>query len=440
MDTNTRRHALLVRAILLGALALTLLGGAGGARADGLPAREFPDTTDGIFVFNDQLTLSRLSEAQIRFAATHYVGTQKITRGEARRLREYNPNFLVLHYRLAQALGYRVPDEDCRPTGGWITIVDGDEWVREWPGDDVVQEEWFYHWDGSRVYGCDWGHYLMDIEDPSWREWWSTQVIQQLLANEDDGVFADSFHVPNYGFTWRPPLPVVDPESEAEWARREHAFTDYMRARFAGRWKWIPNIGGLVTTRDPSDYSNVDGAMIEGFAAPGHGRWYPPFDWRLEMDRLLPLVRADKIILAQTYPEASDVQARLFMLSCYLLIKGRHTYVNLELGGGPDWLPEYGIDLGPPAEPVPETISQLLHPEWQVYARRYAKGLVLVNPGDETREVDLGVAHYAVCPEGGGFVAEDGTAPGTLAFRPVERLTLGPHQGAVLLRERPESR
>ncbi|MBE9565937.1 MAG: hypothetical protein IMF16_04230 [Proteobacteria bacterium] len=418
------------------ALALVLIA-LGAAAADTTPARTFPNTTDGIFVFNDQITPGRLSEAQVRFAATHYVGSQKMTRPEARQLRRHNPNFLVLHYRLAQALGHSSADENCRPTSDFITIVRGDEWVREWPGDEVVVEEWFYHWHGSRVYGCDWGHYLMDLDNPAWREWWSARVIEELIANENDGVFADSFHVPSYGFTWTPPLPVVDPAFEAEWARREHDFTDYMRQRFAGRWLWIPNIGGLVTTRDPSDYSNIDGAMIEGFAAPGHGRWFPLVDWELEMNRLLPLLRADKIILAQSYPELADMPTRLFLLSCYLLIKGEYTYLNLELSAAPEWLPEYDIDLGPPIDPLPASISEMLHPQWQVYARRYAKGLVLVNPTEITREVDLGATYHAACPQGGGPVPTDGSKPGSLTYRALQSLTLAPHQGAVLLTECP---
>jgi len=421
------------------ALALVLIA-LGAAAAGTPPARTFPNTTDGIFVFNDQISPGRLSEAQVRFAATHYVGSQKMTRPEARQLRRHNPNFLVLHYRLAQALGHSPADENCRPTGDFITIVRGDEWVREWPGDEAVSEEWFYQWHGSRVYGCDWGHYLMDLDNPAWREWWSARVIEELIANENDGVFADSFHVPNYGFTWTPPLPVVDPAFEAAWARREHDFTDYMQQRFAGRWLWIPNIGGLVTTRDPSDYSNIDGAMIEGFAAPGHGRWFPLVDWELEMNRLLPLLRADKIIIAQSYPELADMPTRLFLLSCYLLIKGEYTYLNLELSAAPEWLPEYDIDLGPPAQPLPASISEMLHPQWQVYARRYAKGLVLVNPTETTREVDLGATYHAACPEGGGPVPADGSKPGSLTYRAVSRLTLAPHQGAILLTQRPTSR
>ena len=80
-------------------------------------ARDFPDTSNGIFVFDDQLETGAMSEAQFAFAATHVVGTQKIVVSAVRRLRQINPNFLVLHYRLGQALG-RARRYPCPPATG----------------------------------------------------------------------------------------------------------------------------------------------------------------------------------------------------------------------------------------------------------------------------------------------------------------------------------
>lgn len=429
-----------LRVVLLAACAVAVSVGGGGAfsaPAAGRAARRFPSTRSGILVFNDQLAMRSTSEAQVRFAARHYAGSQKLTRSEARHLRRYNPSFLVLHYRLGQSLGHSPADANGDPTGRFIQIVRGDQWVREWPGDAAAKEEWFFHWGGSRVFCRDWGHYLMDLDNPGWRAWWSDQVIRELKANEDDGVFADSYMVPNYGFTWNPPLPAVDAAFETDWARREHAFTDYIRSRFAGRWKWIPNVSGLTTTRDPSDYSNVDGVMIEGFAEGGHGQWFPIMDWELQMNRILPLVRADRILIAQSYPEITDVEERLFILSSYLLIKGDHSYLNLEVSSLPEWFPEYDLNLGPPKDHLPKMISALLHPSWQVYVRRYAKGFVLVNPTETERRVDLGRQYFRVQPRGGGVVAKDGVPPGSLTYEPVRALVLGAHRSAVLLTKRP---
>jgi hypothetical protein len=402
-------------------------------------ARTFPRTTTGIAVFNDQLATGSMTEAQFRFAATHYAGAQKVTRDAVRHLREYNPDFLLLHYRLGQALGHSSPTASCEPTHNYMTIVAANRWVQEWPGDDVVSDAWFFHFADARVFSCAYGHYLMELNDPGWRAWWSAQVVQQMEAEEADGLFADSYSIPNYfgHCAYRPCLPDVDPAFESAWAERERAFTDYMRAQFAGRWKWIPNVGAFITTRDPSDYSNVDGVMIEGFAEWGHGAYLAPDDWALQMNRCLALISADKIVIGQTYPDADDVAERLFVLGTYLLVKANHTYINLDIGLAPEWFPEYAIDLGAPLDPVPQTVAAFSDPAWQVYARRYAKGLVLVNPAPTSHAVDLGRRYYTVEPSGGGIVPADGRAPGSLQYSAVTSVTLAGHHAQILLSEGP---
>ncbi len=395
-------------------------------------ARPWPDTSAAILPFDDQVDTRGLTEAQWAFVASHYAGTQKVTRDTARHLRQYNPNFLVLHYRLGQTLGYRIPQNNCAPTGGFLQIVDGNSWVQEWPGDSVVQDAWFYKYNGSRVFDCSWGHYLMDLDSPAWRARWSAQVIQQLQDNEDDGLFADSYNVPNYGFTWKPPLPGVDSVFEKAWAAKEHAFTDFIQSKFAGRWKWIPNIGGWITTRDPSDYTNLDGAMIEGFAEWGGGSYIALGDWQLKQNRLLPLSAAGKILIGQTYPDPANLQERMFVLGSYLLLKGSHTYINLETSMAPEWYPEYGINLGAAVDALPGSINGYYQPVPGIYGRHFARGLVLVNPGSSDQIIPLGKIYYQVTPSGGGLVPADGSAPGTLVESPVSSVTLHAHQAAVL--------
>ena len=400
--------------------------------------RSWPDTTTGIYVLNDQLATWSMTEAQFQFAATHYVGTQKVTRDQARHLRQYNPNFLVLHYRLGQALGHSYPNA-CQPTTDYLQIIDGDEWVQEWPGNATVQENWFYHYNSSRVFSCTDGHYIMELNDTGWRQWWSTQVISQLINNENDAVFADSFSVPNYfgHCVYQPCLPDVDATFEQQWADREHAFTDYIQSHLAGRWKWLPNIGALITSRDPSDYSNLDGAMLEGFAEWGGGNYFDQSDWELQMNRVLPLIRAGKIIIGQTYPTETDVNERLFVLGTYLLIKGTRTYINLDIAMEPEWFPEYAIDLGSPIDPLPITIDGLFDATSQLYVRHYGKGMVIVNPSDTAHAINLGGTYHHANPIGGGLVPEDGTAPGSISYTVVTSINLGAHQAAVVLAAMP---
>ena len=398
--------------------------------------RPWPDTSSSIQVFSDQFDVSSATDAQLQFAATHYAGAQKLLASEVAKLRAYAPGFLLLHYRLGQALGDSTPDAQCQPTTDYIQIIDGNSWVQEWPGDDAVQESWFFHVGESRVFNCTYGWYLAQLDDPTWLAYWPPLVVQQIQACDADGLFADSFSIPNYfGATdYNPNLPVIDAGFEDGWATMEHDFTDAMRTTFAGRYLWIPNIGSYITSRDPSDYSNVDGAMIEGFAELGGGNYLAPSDWELQQNRALALVSAGKILLAQTYPSDTDVDERMFILGTYLLVKGSRTYVNLDAEGLQiQWFPEYGIDLGAAADPLPASIGALQDPSSQLFVRRYANGLVLVNPSSAPETYALPDTVYQVVPSGGGLVPADGTAPGSLSTTPVTSVTLQPDTAAVLL-------
>jgi hypothetical protein len=403
--------------------------------------RSWPDTTSGIHVFNDQITsLNMLTDAQVAFAAGHYVGTQKMTRADADRLRGLNPNFLILHYRLGPGLGYRAPQGDCQPTGDYLQIIEGNNWVQEWPGEAVVQPAWFFLWSGQpRVYNCDWGWYLMELNDAGYRGWWIGEVLRQLAANADDGLFADSLSVPNYlgADRYVPPLPDYDPAFEAAWATRLQNWITYVKSQFGGSYALIPNVGSWVTTRDPTDYSGVDGVMIEGFAEWGAGDPFDPADWQLQMNRILGLTQLGKIVILQSYTDGT-VADRMFLLSNYLLIKGIRSYVNLELDLDPEWWPEYGIPIGSYVGGIPADVSVLYDNAWGVYRRTYTNGLVLVNPGTTARTVNLGGTYYRADPVGGGFVPPSGDVSGwRVDYTAVTSVTLGAGRGAVLLNSRP---
>lgn len=401
--------------------------------------RPLPDTTEDIHIFNDQLA-GYMSEAQVQFAATHYDGTQKVTRSMADRLRVYNPNLVVLNYRLGLGLGYRTTQDGCDPTGDWLALVEGDEWVHEWPGDAAVSESWFYHWPQSsntRVLNCDWGWYLMDPDSVGWRAYWSGEVLRQLRANAADGVFADSLSVPNYlgAYHYNPSLPEVDIAFEAAWAQRLQRFVAFAQSGALAPYHLIPNVSAWVTTRDPTNYAAADGVMIEGFGGWGFGSYFDLGDWQLQMDRILDLVSRDKAVLAQQYVDPTDVDDRTYLLACYLLIKGHYTYLNLELGEDPEWFPEYGIAIGSPLQSAPGSVEALWNTSWGVYTRAYSNGLVLVNPGDTARMVHLSRTYYLATPQGGGNVPENGQPPVSwrVLYAPVTQVTLAANRGAVLV-------
>jgi hypothetical protein len=426
---------ILARCVAAATLAVLGLGASGAQARDALP---WPDTSRGVHVFNDQLP-GGLPGALLRFAARHYDGTQKMLREDARRLRRVNRRFLILHYRLGEGLGYRTVSGSCEPRGDYIQVVEGNRWVREWPSDP--DPDWFYPYGGSRrVLLCDWGWYLTELDSREWRRYWHDEVLRQVVANLDDGVFMDSLSVPNYfgSSNWDPDLPEVDSAFEREWARKIEAWLAWLQRQPLGRrFHLVPNVGSWITTRDTTSYSRADGVMVEGFAIGGDASPYAVGDWRLQANRILGLVRRHRAVIGQSY--VSRERERMFALGSYLLFKHGRFYLNLEHGMEPEWWPEYELPIGRPKAPPPRRISALHDGDHDVYRRRFSGGEVLVNPDEDGGQklVRLGRPGWLALPRGGGTVPESARKPGRLVFERVRRLRLGPYSAAVVLDRRP---
>ena len=147
----------------------------------GASDRVFPDVFARVGVLTDQLP-NTMTDAQARFVATHFVGSQKLTADISSRLRAFNPAFLVLHYRLA--MWQTAPDG--------LYLADGLTWSNDFPEVDR-HEEWFWHnASGQRVTSDQDGKLLMNIADPGFRAYWRDSIAAQTTAGDYDGVFLDS--------------------------------------------------------------------------------------------------------------------------------------------------------------------------------------------------------------------------------------------------------
>jgi putative glycosyl hydrolase-like family 15 (GHL15) protein len=391
--------------------------------------RSFPDTSTRIAVLTDQLP-GGMSEAQIRFAATHYVGTQKLTLNLSRSLRAINPRFLVLHYHLAMW--------QSAPNVAFIT--EGNTWGNDYAAVNA-HESWFWHnREHQRVTSSYDGKLLMNVSDPGFREHWRDSLIRQVEDGDYDAVFLDSASPALLQGEARSP---ADPRLFADGVRT-NTFDELDGRSWIAAWEdWIadldralsmkgipliPNIGSLVTTWDNTDYSLATGAFSEGFLDPG----FSTADWKAAADQTLGLVRRNKIVILQNYlPSPGDVARRRFLLASYLLVKDVRTYVAYFAAGPFEWYPEWDLDLGA-AQKTAVTTDDL---SWNgIYRRDFDKGVVLVNPGTSAVQVNLEAAFKRTEFVGGGAVSSEGTVAGRVETVPVTALEISAKGAEILLR------
>lgn len=355
-------------------------------------------------VWDDQLA-SKLTDQQVRFVASRLDGSQKLLRSQVDALHRLNPRFRVLQYRLAIGLGRRTQ------------ILDGDRWIPEWPAHPL--ERWFAHVNGSREYMKQWGWYLTNPDDPSWKRTFTSRLRAQIARTHTDAAFLDSASPPTYfgGNVWSPPLKDLDPPFERAWSRRLERWLPYVQR--AIRKPVIANAGSLITTRDTTDYSRIAGVMIEGF---GHG--LAPGDWLLQMRRARALAARGRTVICQSYP--ANERERLFDVASALLIAGPKTYVNLQTSTQPEWWGEYDLPLGRPLGPPNLNLTA------RFSSRAYEGGVVYVNASTLSVDVDYFRSVTQLVPHGGGVVGPDGTISTSVERREVGGFTLRPGEGTVI--------
>ncbi|HEY1381827.1 MAG TPA: putative glycoside hydrolase [Gemmataceae bacterium] len=417
----------------------------------------FPSTTNGIHIIEDQLP-GGLSAAMTRFVATHTDGTQKELLSQTNQLRAINPDYTVLHYQLG--------------TGNSpYQFIINNQWSADWTYVNG-QESWFVHQTyagepqsaadlASGRVGNNTGWDQSDIANPAWQQYTLNQVFQNMAATGSNAWFADSFTYGIGGGGYDGAIPTRYQGTNAansaswpggvtwttqlgNWAQAvETAFAQY-NAAHGTSYKFIPNLDARATSWEPNWYNNaagvpiVDGAFLESF-----GQYTDTYNWTLSMNRGLNLTHNDKIVIMQPYPSAAPNTAAGqqqvdFFLGTYLLLKGDHTYLNIDYGGGVQYYPEYKVNLGAPATPPPTSVSSYL---WNgVYRRDFQNGFVLVNPGSTSYTLNLGGTYQRVVASGGGTMtdaqidANGNYVGGSLTYQGVSSVTLAGGTAAIFLK------
>jgi hypothetical protein len=442
-------------------------------------------TTSTIGVIQEQLNLSADQTAEVMFAATHSVGTQKLTSDLNALYTSINPNWYLFHYQLATGhsmYAYIIQDnwgQDFDPTLGGFNANSP-----AGPGGVTSHEDWFEHSNGSldpsttgnRFISSD-GLYLANIDNPDWRAYQLTSLVENMLATGAQGVFADTLPGPVFGyytgegdarFDYSGPIPGpanpgVWPNGET-WLMKAANYMSYIQGELTaagelqngpgGGFVYMPNSGALNTGWADIDYSAAKGVFAEGFAS-----FDDILDWGMAMNRALRITstsdpnNADRLFLLETFPSQTPdtpegLQERSWIFGSYLFLKGDHTYINM-YGAPVDsrlaWYPEYQVNLGAAQDPggMPLTIDGYYDPNSLLFIRYFANGIVLLNYSSIDQFYNPAQTMQQVIVNGYGGGVRDGDidpttntyVAGWLTSQLVDSVTVGPFSSVILINQ-----
>jgi hypothetical protein len=416
-----------------------------------------PSTKRWNLVWGDQLVPNyNINEKQTEFVAKNYVATQKIWSNQLSSFEKYNSNFICTIYHLALGINpednSKCPDPKSNSTGfiGSVApkgfINEYTDYFKPWLIQNNISlesldlENMFQHYDTvnfiNRVWHID-PQWVMNGADHNWKKYISETCLDWMDGNNNEGCFFDvsietnvpGMHFPNQ---WAP-SPV-----NFEWWMNPHKlanlnklindrseFADFQNDIFKNYYQYIfkqfhkgtndylviPNVDQMVTTvynpiwlGGDSKGETIDGAMMENFGnAVGD-------DMYLSLDRGLTHISGrNKILIAQAYPDNSKEVLRI--VAEYMLIKNENSFINIMIGSGPQWYPEYEIDLGEQSK-LPDSLSKLRikgNSSQSLLKRSYEYGEVICNTSNQPMDYNpYGENWMYIKTSGGGPVDENG--------------------------------
>jgi len=398
-----------------------------------------PDTTDGVYIWADQL--QTYNDGQNQFVAGHFVGSQKLTKDRIDAIRNYNADFIVLQYH--KAYGVDIGNNIVGPYEWGPDIATMNEFVASNPGYGGL-EDYYIHWTNQKDADHRVQHYwsgnleyhLADIRHAGFRAYLIQKMIKRCQEVGFNGTFFDVAFFPWYEYE-----PDYDPTVGFggdgmmwyEYAPWDWPSIDHDASTLAQNWNslavpyWqeittgyhsgetkyysIVNCDRMVTGWYEHVYLDyVDGGLSEGWMTGGDSNdRLVGSDWELSASRILRYITGnDKILIAQPNNGWSDnIALREWWIANYFLLKNDKSFYNYAFSMDVYWWPEYEIDLGAFIQSPTKNLDDLRVTGTQsLYARTYENGLVLVNPGESSQQYALEGTYYRYSFSGGGYVAE----------------------------------
>lgn len=400
-------------------------------------ATRLPRSSDKILVWADQLNTVPGTQ-NFHFAATHFVGTQKIDKNRIDAYRAINDSFVVVQYHKAYGvdLGQNVTEPQ---SPHWNTDI---EYMRRFAQQNPQfgpYESYFLHTQGSVDSSFRIGHrwqgnleyYLADVRHDGFRSYVATETSRRCEELGFNGTFFDAAYFPHYGYQpndWflSPPLSAASITQFGEPWNTTFAlpYWNYLFQYYhsSGRDQLlIINCDQMVTGWYHDDYlQHSDGGMVEGFFT--YGGKLVGDDWTLSAGRIIQYLTgrdARRIMIAQVAIDPQNIDIRRWCIGNFLLLRNDRSYYYIVNGAEPFWYPEYELSLGASVS-VPGTLNELhVQGSSALYHRRYTQGLVVVNAGADSASYTLDGEYRVVDFSGGGAVVNGMPPPMALSYSDV---------------------
>jgi len=309
-----------------------------------------------------------------------------------RALHRYNPHLLVLMYQFVMYA--RADDPDGLELCTSLAAARANNWLLRGVRGQLITE--------GPAYG-------VDVGIPAFQRSCAEHALALAKRYGFNGVFLDGVGAkPEYQFG---PIEVPKYRSAASWMAAMTSFLETASAIIhGGRLKVIANIGG------PQEWvrwsSLLDGAEEESWSDGSLGLAQQVPFWGLKLRNVAWSEAHRKYALLHSYNPGEA--ANVYGLASMLLVAGGYSgYAtsNVNSLGDERWFPEYGT-----AERLGRPRGHYVRLRGGLYERKFAHGLVLVNP-----------TLHAI-----GGVRLHGTYSGSGRSR-VRALALGPTSGLILL-------
>jgi hypothetical protein len=169
-------------------------------------SRDLPDATSKVLIFSDQLN-DNPGSANFIFAASHYIGMQKIDKVKIDAYRELNPDFIPVQYHKAYGVDL----------GGNITNAHSPFWNNDCDSLYAWQErnpqygpleDYYLHYgnisDSDHRIGHYWNnnreYWLADIGHEGYRRYVAEETSRRCSEIGFEGTFYDCAYFPSYGY------------------------------------------------------------------------------------------------------------------------------------------------------------------------------------------------------------------------------------------------